>query len=575
MLKKIFTPKTLIALIFFFGLFLRFYKLGEVPQVLTRDEAAIGYNAYSILKTGRDEYGVKYPLWFLSFGDYKNPLYIYLTALIIPFFGLTEFTVRFLSALSGSLTILVAYLLVKELFESQNNTKKNQKGTEPISLMSSFLLTVAPWHIFYSRMAYEATLALFFVVSGLFFLLKARWSQFFFLPAFLLLLLSFFTYNAPIFILPIFIPIIIFFFKNEYLKRFKLWSLGFLIIFYLSILGYIFLSKNLIFGRSEATVFSKDYFQNQTALMEINNIKAPFGLKFFLRKKPFIFYKLVSNYFSVFKPEFLFFSGDGHLWHGLGPFGYKIGNQYLLTLPFFIIGLSLIFKKRIKNSIFLIVWFFIAPIASTFTQDTPNTTRLHDFLFLYLVISSFGFAFLTKFMIKKNIKVIPTLFILFFIFNTSIYWWTYFNKYQRSLCDFESSAMWLCHVKKIINYCEENKEKYKDIFIVTSAEGNEEPYIQFAFYLKIDPSFFQSEAKRKKNGFVAVKQLDKFHFEELPMGVKISDITQVKKINQFFKKPNRLLISRKINSLIENVPLKEIKRIVDRNNQPLWLFLET
>ena len=60
---------TLILLIAFI---LRFYKLGIVPDGLQQDETSIGYNAYSILKTGRDEHGVYLPQNFQAFGEYKS-----------------------------------------------------------------------------------------------------------------------------------------------------------------------------------------------------------------------------------------------------------------------------------------------------------------------------------------------------------------------------------------------------------------------------------------------------------------------------------------------------------------------
>jgi len=231
MVKNFFSTKTLLVFIFVLGLLIRFYKLGEIPQVLTRDEAATGYNAYSILKTGRDEYGVKLPVYFLSFGDYKNPLYIYLTSLLIPVFGLNEFTVRFLAALSGSLTIIVSCLMIKELLhkipnsteatQRRKNEEKTQKGTKIIGLISALLLAISPWHIFYSRMAYEATLALFFVIFGVYSLLRARIKPIFFLPSLTFFILSFFTYNPPIFILPLLIPLIIFFIKITILEILK------------------------------------------------------------------------------------------------------------------------------------------------------------------------------------------------------------------------------------------------------------------------------------------------------------------------------------------------------------------
>lgn len=74
---------------------LRFYHFTSNPPGLNTDETAIGYNAYSILKTGKDEYSQKFPLAFRSFDDYKPPLYIYLTVPSVAIFGLNEFAVRF------------------------------------------------------------------------------------------------------------------------------------------------------------------------------------------------------------------------------------------------------------------------------------------------------------------------------------------------------------------------------------------------------------------------------------------------------------------------------------------------
>src|SRR3989338_344065 len=81
---------------------LRFYQLGQNPPSLDWDETAHGYNAYSILKTGRDEYGYKFPLYFRSFDDYKPPIYTYLVVPAVAIFGLNDFAVRFPSAFRSS-----------------------------------------------------------------------------------------------------------------------------------------------------------------------------------------------------------------------------------------------------------------------------------------------------------------------------------------------------------------------------------------------------------------------------------------------------------------------------------------
>src|SRR3989338_2905971 len=98
------------------GATLRVWRLGVDGRPLLWDEAALGYNAYSILKTGKDEYGIFMPLILKSFGDYKPALYAYAAVLPVGLFGLNEFSVKLPSAVSGVAIIGLVYLLVSELF---------------------------------------------------------------------------------------------------------------------------------------------------------------------------------------------------------------------------------------------------------------------------------------------------------------------------------------------------------------------------------------------------------------------------------------------------------------------------
>src|SRR3990167_5685800 len=152
---------TLLAIIIL-AVVLRFYRLGTTPPSLYWDEASLGYNAYSILETGRDEHGEFLPITrFKAFGDYKPPGYIYASVPSIALFGLNEFAVRFPSAFSGILTVILAYLIAKKLFEK-----------EAIALLTSFLLAISPWHLQFSRGAFEANLGLFFSTLGIWLFLK-------------------------------------------------------------------------------------------------------------------------------------------------------------------------------------------------------------------------------------------------------------------------------------------------------------------------------------------------------------------------------------------------------------------
>src|SRR5260221_9817133 len=143
---------TLILLFFILilGTFLRFYKLSTIPNGLEQDETSIGYNAYSILMTGKDEYGKPYPIVFKAFGEYKLPGYIYASVIPIKIFGLTPLGVRFISAFSGSLSILVMFLVASLLFE-------HERQRNLLSVLSAFFLALTPWHLHFSRGAFEVT----------------------------------------------------------------------------------------------------------------------------------------------------------------------------------------------------------------------------------------------------------------------------------------------------------------------------------------------------------------------------------------------------------------------------------
>ena len=106
----------IVGILFILAFTIRFYQLNNPDHGFYLDEAAIGYNAYSILKTGKDEFGKSFPLLFRSFTDFKAPLYIYLTVLPIKILGLGIFSTRFISAFSGSIAVICIYFLLKLVY---------------------------------------------------------------------------------------------------------------------------------------------------------------------------------------------------------------------------------------------------------------------------------------------------------------------------------------------------------------------------------------------------------------------------------------------------------------------------
>lgn len=153
----------LLSIVVVLGAIIRFYRLGSIPSGFHRDEAYLGYNAYSILKTGHDMTGNFLPIHISSF-LYSPGGYSYLSIPAIIIFGLSPFSIRFASAFFGTLSILATYLLVSALAKftkTQNNQNRNYLSSSVIALLSSFYLAITPWHINLSRTATENTIVVF------------------------------------------------------------------------------------------------------------------------------------------------------------------------------------------------------------------------------------------------------------------------------------------------------------------------------------------------------------------------------------------------------------------------------
>src|SRR3990172_2196276 len=191
----------LVTLVVLLAFFLRVNKVTEVPPSLNWDEVSIGYNAYSILKTGKDEWGEFLPLHFKSYGEYKLPAQIYASIPAIAIFGLNEFGVRITAVIYGALTILLLYFLAKELFDNKW-----------IGLMSAFFLAISPWHIQLTRASFESSFSVFWIVMGVWFLVKSFKNPKWLIMSVVPFAISIYTYNSARIFTPLFLVSMLFVF---------------------------------------------------------------------------------------------------------------------------------------------------------------------------------------------------------------------------------------------------------------------------------------------------------------------------------------------------------------------------
>jgi 4-amino-4-deoxy-L-arabinose transferase-like glycosyltransferase len=187
-----------LIVILLLGAWLRLDRLGEVPPSLYGDEASVGYDAWSIAVHGKDQWGNTMPIAFKSFGEYKNPIHIYATSLAIKRLGYTDFVVRLPSAITGIANLLLLFILARLILRN-----------EWVALTSAGLLSISPWHIQFSRIAWETNFALgIFLLAMIAFFYGIRGRSWLIVVALALFGIDLYTYNAAKVFVPLFLLLI-------------------------------------------------------------------------------------------------------------------------------------------------------------------------------------------------------------------------------------------------------------------------------------------------------------------------------------------------------------------------------
>lgn len=477
--------KFLIALFFILilGFFLRVYQLDKIPSGFFADEASIGYNAYTILTQGKDEYGTSYPIFFQAFGEYKNPIQIYTTVPLIALFGLNEFSVRLTSAILGTLGIFGLYLLVKELFKKTENSRL-------LALFSAIFLAISPWHLHFSRTSLEGQTAFVaFTIFALYFFFNGQ-KNLFLLPLSLALFsLALYSYFPARIFIPLFGFGIFLIFFPFFLKNRKMTLISFLLLIFLLPFLQALFSPSGWARWQQVNIFSHPP-QNQTIAQHI-----------------------INNYLTHFSLDYLFFRGDigmstnfitRHSVSGMG-------ELYLFQLPLILLGVIYAFKKTEKKIfITLAIWTILYPIGSMFTGDQIQATRSIIGVVPFQIFSgaSLGYLLVIK---KRVLKFILVMFLAIIIVGSfSKYLQRYFRDYPMYSSGFWG---WQYGPREIMRYFLENKKNYDEMFIMGYFNS---PEIFIKFYDPKNSCLSKCQTGDLKNLNPARRQLFAIETERLP-----------------------------------------------------------
>lgn len=371
------------------ALTLRIYRLDEVPPGFFRDEAAIGVDAQSVAETGKDIHGARYPVLFRALDDWKHPLYVYGAVASVRALGPTKLAVRLPAAVFGAATVFLLALLALELTRDPR-----------VAIASALFLAVTPWHVQYSRMAWESVTLGFSIVLALFLFFRARrlggsWRHALAGAAFGLALYS---YTAAKLLVPAFLVAL-----AAIEKRDAKW------------IRFVADRVRRQAEKAPAPPIPIAPSEPPVPVPAVSRRDGVFlAVAFLLVVAPMIWvqaehwddiqtrFRAVSvfreenpllaawrSYVAHLSPRFLFLEGDANARQGLPGFG----GLLVATAPLCAIGLLRAFARMEPEDLILVAWTAIYPLGATLTSEgIPHASRSFLAVPLFALLAGSGLA---------------------------------------------------------------------------------------------------------------------------------------------------------------------------------------
>jgi 4-amino-4-deoxy-L-arabinose transferase-like glycosyltransferase len=328
------------------------------------DESSIAYNAHLISQTGRDEHGEAWPLYFRAFGDYKNPVYIYLLAGIFRVTGPGILTARLFSAMTGVAAALLIGLL---------GWRITKRRTIALMMIATAILT--PWLFEMSRVVVEV--AMYPLVVTLFLLCVQRaaetgkWSWRLQMALAGTLALVTYTYSIGRVLAPLLALGLLIFHRGHFISIVKTW-----VIYGLSLVPL------LIFQQRHPGALSARY-----QLITYVTAESSYGE---------ITREFVKHYLGNINPWKMIVSGDPNAYQIASIYG--VGPVLITTLVIVLASLLLLVRSRRLDPWwqFALYGLAVSIVPASLTKDYFHTLRLAAVPVFLLVLAIPAFAWLLE-----------------------------------------------------------------------------------------------------------------------------------------------------------------------------------
>lgn len=496
-----------VVLLILIGSFLRLYQIGSLPGSFSPDEIAQGYTAYSILQTGQDEWGNSNLLSLRSFGDFKLPLQTLLMIPSISLFGLTTFAVRLPAAIIAILSLPLFYLLTQRLFPR----------SKIIPILGLAMFSLSTWHLPLSRLALEAQIVIFFLLSTLFlYQTKYRWLSL------LTYTLGILTYHSATYVFPLLI-VVLFVFHRSFRHRFYL--IAFISI---SILTYLYLPNQ---RSSDIAIFHPtDNWQSvsdQRFLLTQGHL--PDTISRLISNKAVYSLKITLHHLvSYLSPQFLVSQGVDETTYGLLP-GFGVLG-YIVAFGFYFSLLYIIANPQVR---LLLICLLVTFIPSALAKGNFPGNRLSLSLPFFLWLSAIGWQSIIQSLPRRFAKVVPVFAILIFLFETFSYLTVYFFSGNVILAD-----GLLYGRQQLFDYL--SRQPYQHLYISRTLS---QPQAYYLFFNRLDPSIVQSASpswlEYQQQGKQFLDQLSDYRLPNVTFGdIKTEYLSQPGTITVYTSRDN-------------------------------------
>jgi len=471
-------PKLLFWLILLLATFFRVWKLDTLPAGLNWDEISHGYNSYSVLETGKDQWGTLPVFNFRAYGDYPTTFNLYLTIPFIKLLGLNALSIRLPTVIFSLLFVIYTYLFAIKIFKK-----------EGLALIAMSLAAFLPWAFFPSRGVFQSTFSLPLLLMGIYHYLQDKKYSKHLLLSSVFLGLSMYAYHNTRIIVPLLLPVLYFFHPFKVSKK-TIPALVVLLILVIPNLVNLFSPSS--FARNRWVGIINPNSVNLINLKR-NSFTGPEFINRLINNRPVYFFQTISvNYLNQFNPFPLFINGTQNQQLSVP----KTGIIFLILMPFFYAGL--LFSLNDDRYFYLLPLLLITLLPAALTVGDFPVLRSSTGLIFYILFITIG---LSRLHLDYRLSLI-TIFIFF------LFYWTKYLEYTQKY-----SSAWQYGYQQVVEFAKEKYSQY-DRIVVTKKYG--EPHEFFLFYWPINPASYHNDPKLSTNfhsDWYWVDAFDKFEFK--------------------------------------------------------------